>query len=135
MKITPGAFGLLLVLGCFATVPVVAQNTDHHDPQTQQDQRHDQTGDLDRDHKDAQGHDQDRDHANVQTRDDSSYAGNTNFQQGWKDGQKHKHKNHKWANDTDRDAYEAGYKHGDRGEQWQNQKKDDDHRDDHQHQP
>lgn len=139
MKITTGAFALLVAMGCFAAVPAIAQNTDHRDPQAQQgDQRHDQNADQnrdqDRDHKDAQNHDQDRDHSNVASRDDSSYAGNKYYQQGWKDGQKHKRKDHKWTSDADREAYEAGYGHGDRGEQWQNanHKRDDDH--DHQHQ-
>ena len=71
----------------------------------------------------------------MQDRDESRYVNNKYYQQGWKDGGKHKQKNHKWKNDEDRKAYEAGFRHGDRGEQWQNPKhKDDDHGGDHQHQ-
>jgi hypothetical protein len=58
----------------------------------------------------------DRDHHN----DESGFYGNANYQRGWKDGQNHKHKNKKWRNDSDRQAYEAGYAHGDQGEKWQN---------------
>lgn len=133
MKITSGALALFVALGCSAAVPVVAQDNDHRDQQAQQDQRRDQ----DRDHRDVQNHDQDRDHDNMQNRDER-YVSNKYYQQGWKDGQNHKHKNHKWKNDDDRQAYEAGYGHGDRGEQWQNsghkRDKDDDHAGDHPHQ-
>jgi len=61
---------------------------------------------------------QDRDH----DRDDSAYRNNRYFKQGWKDGQKHKHKNKHWKNDADREAYEAGYNHGNNGEAWQNER-------------
>ena len=128
MKITSGALALLVALGCATAVPAVAQDNDHRDQQAQQD----------RDHRDVQNHDQDRDHNNMQDRDENRYVSNKYYQQGWKDGGKHKQKNHKWKNDEDRQAYEAGYRHGDRGEQWQNpghkKDKDDDHGGDHQHQ-
>jgi len=51
-------------------------------------------------------------------RDESGYYSNKYYKQGWQDGQHHKHKDHKWKNDKDREAYEAGYNHGDHGEQW-----------------
>jgi hypothetical protein len=70
---------------------------------------------------------QDRDHDGDRDRDDSMYRNNRNFQKGWKDGQHHKHKNRKWKNDADRQAYEAGFSHGDRGEQWQKNNHDRDH--------
>jgi len=61
---------------------------------------------------------QNRDRDNNQRSDESVYYNNRNYQSGWKDGQKHKHKNKKWKNDADREAYEAGYAHGNQGEQW-----------------
>lgn len=88
---------LILALGCTAAVPAVAQD-DHRDRQQNQEMR--------RDRDDNRG--------------ESSYQNNPYYQQGWKNGQRHKHKNRKWKNDSDRQAYEAGYAHGDRGEQWQN---------------
>jgi hypothetical protein len=137
MKISSGALALLVALGCATAVPAIAQDNDHRDQQAQQDQRRDQVGDQDRDHRDMQNHDQDRDRDNMQNRDDRNYISNKYYQQGWKDGQKHKHKNHKFKNDDDRKAYEAGFGHGDRGEPWQNQghkrDKDDDHGGDHSH--
>ena len=52
-------------------------------------------------------------------RDESAYRNNRYYKQGWKDGQHHKHRNKKWKNDADRQAYETGYSHGGRGETWQ----------------
>jgi hypothetical protein len=79
------------------------------------------------DHRDnQQEHQQDQDRAR-DNRDESRFNGNANFQRGWKDGQHHKHKNKKWKNDSDREAYEAGYGHGDRGEQRQNPDQRGDH--------
>ncbi len=116
---------MLVALGCAAAVPAVAQDNDHRDQQVQQDQHRDQN--MDRDH--------DRDHNNMQNSDDRRYVSNKYYQQGWKDGGKHKQKNHKWKNDEDRQAYEAGFRHGDHGEPWQNSKhRDDDHDHDHPHQ-
>lgn len=75
------------------------------------------------DHDQAQDRDQDRDRDHNQDRDrdrdDSAYHNNRYYEQGWKDGEHHKQKNHKWKNDDDRRAYEAGYAHGDHGEKWQ----------------
>jgi hypothetical protein len=71
-----------------------------------------QERDQDRDRN--EGRDRDRD------RDDSTYRNNRYYKQGWKDGEHHNHKNHKWKNDDDRRAYEAGYARGDRGDEWQN---------------
>lgn len=89
MKISSGALALIMALGCAGTVPAIAQ--DHHDqPQAQ-------------DHRD---------------RDESGFYSNRYYKQGWQDGQHHKHKNHKWKNGTDRQAYEAGYNHGDHGDKW-----------------
>src|SRR5579864_6224806 len=77
-----------------------------------------QDRDQDRDHEQDREHNQDRN----RDRDgnDSAYRNNRYYQQGWKDGEHHKHKNHHWKNDDDRRAYEAGYAHGDRGERWDN---------------
>lgn len=63
----------------------------------------------------GQDHNQDRD----RDRDDSAYRNNHYYEQGWKDGEHHKQKHHKWRNDDDRRAYEAGYARGHRGEKWQ----------------
>ena len=71
-----------------------------------------------------QQRDQDRSRDN---RDESSFYGNSNYQRGWKDGLKHKHKNKKWKNDADREAYEAGYAHGNQGEKWQKPEQRRDH--------
>jgi hypothetical protein len=98
MKITSGALALVMALGCSGAVSAIAQDRDRHDqPQA---------------------------HEDHQNRDESSFYSNKNYQLGWKEGQKHKHKDHKWKNDTDRQAYEAGFSHGDHGEQW----KDPNHR-------
>lgn len=69
----------------------------------------------------AQDHDQDRDHDRAQmdsNRDESAYYNNQYYKEGWNDGEHHKHREKKWKNDADRQAYEAGYVHGDRGEKW-----------------
>lgn len=77
----------------------------------------------------AQDRDQDRDHNQDRDRDrdDNAYRNNRYYEQGWKDGEHHKQKHHKWRNDDDRRAYEAGYAHGDRGEKWQGGAPDQDH--------
>lgn len=77
-----------------------------------------------RDNQQEHQRDQDRDREN---RDEGRFYGNANYQRGWKDGLHHKHKNLKWKNDPDREAYEAGYAHGGRGEQWQNPEQRRDH--------
>ncbi|MGH9571727.1 MAG: hypothetical protein ACRD4F_18955 [Candidatus Angelobacter sp.] len=140
MKVTTGAFVLTLALGCATAIPSMAQPSDHRgdQPQAQQpDQRdrdqqrpdQDRAQEQDRDHRADQDRDQhadqdrdqhadqDRDHRNMSDN-DSAYYSNKYYQQGWKDGLKHKRKNHKWKNDEDRRAYEAGFAHGDRGEKW-----------------
>ncbi|MGH9567245.1 MAG: hypothetical protein ACRD4I_14765 [Candidatus Angelobacter sp.] len=132
MKVTTGAFVLTLALGCATAIPSMAQPPDHRgdQPQAQQpDQRdrdqqrpdQDRAQEQDRDHRADQDRDQhadqDRDHRNMSDN-DSAYYSNKYYQQGWKDGLKHKRKNHKWKNDEDRRAYEAGFAHGDRGEKW-----------------
>ena len=84
----------------------------------------------DRDHDRDQSTDRDRnrggDHDQMARGDDARYQNNHYYQQGWKDGQKHKHKNKKFKNDDDRQAYEAGFMHGDRGEQWNKRGHDND---------
>ena len=91
-------------------------------PMPQQQGRHD---------RDDQMRDQDRDRDRGHV-DDAAYFNNKYYQQGWKDGEHHKHKNKKWKNDDDRRAYEAGYMHGDRGEPWQqHQRHDNDDRHEH----
>ena len=77
-----------------------------------------------RDNQQEQRRDQDRDR---NTTDESRFQGNSNYQRGWKDGLKHKHKNKKWKNDADREAYEAGYAHGNQGEKWQKPEQRRDH--------
>jgi Ni/Co efflux regulator RcnB len=79
-------------------VPVVAQDADHHD-QMNRDDHHD----------------------------DSAYRNNQYYSQGWKDGQRHKHRNKRWKNDADRQAYEAGYAHGDHGDRMDMDHHDHDH--------
>ena len=128
MKLTSGALVLTLALGCATAIPSLAQDPDHRgdQPQAQQpdqrdrDQRSDQDRAQDQDRRGDQDRDQhaDRDRRNTSDNDRAFY-GNKYYQSGWKDGLKHKHKNHKWKNDQDREAYEAGYAHGDRGEKWQ----------------
>jgi|NGEPerStandDraft_6_1074524.scaffolds.fasta_scaffold11499_2 hypothetical protein len=81
--------------GTAATPMVFAQDQDHHD--------------QDQDHHDNVNRD---DH-----HDDSAYANNRYYKQGSKDGQRHKHRDKKWKNDNDRQAYEAGYTRGDHGDQ------------------
>ena len=75
----------------------------------------------------AQDRDQDRDRDRDHDRDDSAYRNNHYYQRGWKDGEHHKHKNHKWKNDDDRRAYEAGYARGDRGDKWHGDRDHDHH--------
>jgi hypothetical protein len=89
MKVRTGALVLTLALGCALAIPSHAADQDR-----------------------------DRDNRAVSDRDDAAFANNKFFQEGWKDGLKHKHKNRKFKNDEDSRAYEAGYAHGDRGEQW-----------------
>jgi hypothetical protein len=96
MKITSGALALVMAVGCFGTVSAVAQEARHDEAVAQQD------------HHDKDHHDQD----------ESRFYSNQNYKQGWQDGRKHKHKDHKWKNDADREAYEAGYAHGDHNEEW-----------------
>lgn len=71
----------------------------------------------------AQDRDQGRDRD-----DDRAYTNNRYYKQGWKDGQHHKHRKHKWKNDDDRRAYDAGYAHGDRGDRYQGNHDRDDRR-------
>ncbi len=59
--------------------------------------------------------------------DDRAYQNNHYYKQGWKDGQHHKQRKHKWKNDDDRRAYEAGYAHGERGDKYQGRDRDDRH--------
>ena len=59
--------------------------------------------------------------------DDRGYRNNHYYKQGWKDGEHHKHRNHKWKNDEDRRAYESGYSHGERGDKYSNHDRDDRH--------
>ncbi len=66
--------------------------------------------------QDQEHHDRDNMHR-VEQHDDSAYANNRYYKQGWKDGQHHKHHDKHWKNDSDRQAYEAGYAHGDHGDQ------------------
>lgn len=75
----------------------------------------------------AQDRDQDRDRDRNHDRDDSAYRNNHYYQRGWKDGEHHKHKNHKWKNDDDRRAYEAGYARGEHGDKWQGDRDHDHH--------
>lgn len=98
MNTRRGAWALVLAFGCSGLVPAVAQDDDHHDRQ--------------------ESHD--RDHDGNQDRNLSSYYNNPNYQRGRNDAKHHHHKNKKWKNDTDRQAYEAGYAYGDRGERGQN---------------
>lgn len=72
--------------------------------------------------QDQEHHDMDRDR-----HDESAYMNNKYYKAGWQDGQRHKHKDRKWKNDADRQAYEAGYVHGDHGEQWQEHRDHDQH--------
>ena len=99
-----------------------AQQPDQdRDRRADQDRDRDQAQQPDKDRdRDQHAADQDRDRDNraVSDRDDAAFANNKFFQEGWKDGLKHKHKNRKFKNDEDSRAYEAGYAHGDRGEQW-----------------
>ena len=59
--------------------------------------------------------------------DDRGYQNNRYYRQGWRDGEHHKHRKHKWKNDEDRRAYEAGYAHGDRGDRYPDRDRDDRH--------
>lgn len=59
--------------------------------------------------------------------DDRGYQNNHYYKQGWKDGEHHKHRKHKWKNDEDRRAYEAGYARGDRGDKYSGRDRDDRH--------
>jgi hypothetical protein len=114
-----------LAVACSGVVWAAPQDQDRD--RGQQDQ---QTQDQNRDRDQNQTRDRDRDHDRDQNRavsqngDDSRYSNNKYYEEGWKDGQKHKHKNRKFKNDDDREAYEAGYAHGDRGEQWQKPHRD-----------
>ncbi|MGE5322042.1 MAG: hypothetical protein ACM3SW_04240 [Actinomycetota bacterium] len=136
MRITTTAFVLTLALGCATAVPSLAQDSDHHGNQpkaqqpvqrflAQQQRDRDQRRDQDRDRRADRDRDRDR---HEMADNDRAYYGNKYFQQGWKDGLKHKHKNRKWKNDHDRMAYLAGYAHGERGEKWHKpNKRDRDH--------
>ncbi|HET9182945.1 MAG TPA: hypothetical protein VFP59_12485 [Candidatus Angelobacter sp.] len=144
MRVTAGAFVLTLALGCATAVPLLAQNTDNRGDQAQaqqpaqhyqaqeqrdRDQRPDQDRAQDQDRRADQDHDRMADN-------DRAYYGNKYFEQGWKDGLKHKHKNKKFKKDDDRMAYEAGFAHGNRGEAWHKPNKrdrDHDHDKDHDH--
>jgi hypothetical protein len=99
----------VLALGCSGLLQAAPRSFDNS---VQENQERRDRDDRDRDH--------DRD------RDERAYYSNRYYQQGWKDGQHHKHKNHKWKSDADRQAYEAGYVHGDRGEQWRKPDRDHD---------
>jgi len=68
---------------------------------------------------------QDRDHHDRD--DDRAYYNNHYYKQGWKDGEHHNHRNHKWKNEEDRRAYDAGYAHGERGDKYSNKDRDDRH--------
>jgi len=147
MRVTTGALVLTLALGCATAVPSLAQDAEHRgdQPQAQQQDRYRdqaQPQDRDRDQRSdpdrAQDRDQDRDRRVDQDHDrdrhdmddnDRAFFGNKFFQQGWKDGLKHKHKNKKFKNDEDRRAYEAGFAHGERGEAWHKPGKGDHDRD------
>ncbi len=102
MKAKQASWALALVLGSTALLQAAPQYDSRRDADTRQENRRDQ----DRDRDQYRGN-------------ESAYYNNKYYQQGWKDGLKHKHKNKKWKNTADRQAYEAGYMHGDRGEQWQ----------------
>ena len=129
MKLTTGALVFTLAMGCATAVPSLAQDPDHRGDQPQaQDQNRDRDQRSDQDRAQDQNRDRDKDQRADQDRDrrntsdnDSAYYGNKHFQQGWKDGLKHKRSNRNFKDDDDRRAYEAGYAHGDRGEKWQNQ--------------
>ncbi len=114
MKITRWALTLALAVACCGWVQAAPQNEDHRNAQVGQEHRADQDRDRDRD----RDHDRDRE--------ESRFYSNKYYQQGWKDGAKHKHSHRKWKNDLDREAYQAGYAHGERGEAWH---KPDHHRD------
>lgn len=105
MNIRRVSLALVLALSSYGLVVAAAQDDRRNNQQEQQ-------------------RDQDR---NRDNRDESGFYGNTNYHRGWKDGMKHKHKNKKWKNDADREAYEAGYGHGDRGEKWQKPEQHRDH--------
>lgn len=69
---------------------------------------------------------QDRDDRRDQN-DERAYQNNHYYKQGWKDGQHHKQRKHKWKNDDDRRAYDAGYARGDHGDKYSNHDRDDRH--------
>ena len=60
--------------------------------------------------------------------DERGYQNNHYYKQGWKDGEHHKQRKHKWKNDDDRRAYESGYSHGERGDKWSDHGRDRDDR-------
>lgn len=110
------------------------QNRDRDDQNRDRDDQNRQTGDQDR-NRQMGDHDQDRDHQTgdrdqhrmSNMGDEDRYRNNRYYKMGWQDGEHHKHKNRKFDNDDDRQAYEAGFMRGDRGEKWQNHPQDRDH--------